>query len=67
MTKFIYIGAIYALIQSNSFVRDFIGGVSTTFSQNVENLFQNLSLEEFDKRKYGRAYLIFYKIKEERG
>ena len=42
MTKFIYIGAIYALIQSNSFVRDFVGGVSTTFSQNVENLFQKL-------------------------
>lgn len=40
MTKFIYIGAIYALIQSNSFVRDFIGGVSTTLSQNVENLFK---------------------------
>lgn len=40
MTKFIYIGAIYALIQSNSFVRDFVGGVSTTFSQNVENLFK---------------------------
>ena len=40
MTKFIYIGAIYALIQSNSFVRDFIGGVSTTFSQNVENIFK---------------------------
>lgn len=40
MTKFIYIGAIYALIKSNSFVRDFIGGVSTTFTQNVENIFQ---------------------------
>ena len=40
MTNFIYIAAIYALIQSNSFVRDFIGGVSTTFSQNVENLFK---------------------------
>lgn len=40
MTKFTYIGAIYALIQSNSFVRDFIGGVSTTLSQNVENLFK---------------------------
>lgn len=40
MTKFIYVGAIYALIQANSFVRDFIGGVSTTFSQNVENLFK---------------------------
>lgn len=38
MTKFIYVGAIYALIQANSFVRDFIGGVSTTFSQNVDNL-----------------------------
>ena len=40
MTKFIYVGAIYALIQANSFVRDFIGGVSTTFTQNVENLFK---------------------------
>lgn len=38
MTKFLYVGAIYALIKSNSFVRDFIGGVSTTFTQNVENL-----------------------------
>jgi len=40
MTKFIYVGAIYALIKSNSFVREFIGGVSTTFTQNVENLFK---------------------------
>lgn len=40
MTKFIYVGAIYALIKSNSIVRDFIGGVSTTFTQNVENLFK---------------------------
>ena len=40
MTKFIYVGAIYALIKSNSFVRDFIGGISTTFTQNVENLFK---------------------------
>jgi len=38
MSKFIYVGAIYALIKSNSFVRDFVGGVSTTFTQNVENL-----------------------------
>ncbi len=37
INKFIYVGAIYALIKSNSFVRDFIGGVSTTFSQNVNN------------------------------
>lgn len=38
MTKFIYIGAIYALIKSNTFVRDFIGGVSTTFTSG--NLFK---------------------------
>lgn len=36
--KFIYVGGIYALIKANSFVRDFIGGVSTTFSQSVSNL-----------------------------
>lgn len=40
MTKFIYVGAIYSLIKANSFVRDFIGGVSTTFAQNVENFFK---------------------------
>lgn len=40
LTKFIYIGAIYALIKANSFVRDFIGGVSTTFTQNVNNFFK---------------------------
>jgi len=37
LTKFIYIGGIYSLIKANSFVREFIGGVSTTFSQNVNN------------------------------
>lgn len=35
--KFIYIGGLYALIKSNSFVREFIGGVSTDISQNVNN------------------------------
>lgn len=40
LTKFIYVGAIFALIKSNSIVREFIGGVSTTFSQNVENFFK---------------------------
>lgn len=36
-TKFIYIGGIYALIKANSFVRDFIGSISTTVSENVNN------------------------------
>ena len=35
--KFTYIGGIYALIKANSFVRDLVGGVSTTISQNVHN------------------------------
>ena len=38
--KFIYIGAIYALIKVNSFSREFLGGVSTTISQNVNNFFK---------------------------
>lgn len=37
-TKFIYIGGIYALIKANSFVRDFVGGISTSVSQNVNYL-----------------------------
>ena len=40
ITKFIYIGAIYALIKANSFSREFLGGVSTTISQNVNNFFR---------------------------
>lgn len=40
ITKFIYIGAIHSLIKANSFVREFIGGVSTTFTQNVQNFFK---------------------------
>ena len=36
-TKFIYIGGIYALLQVNSFVRDFVGGVSTNISQSVKS------------------------------
>lgn len=37
VTKFIYIGGIYALIQANSFVRDFVGSVSTNVTQIVKN------------------------------
>lgn len=29
LSKFIYVGGIYALIKANSFVREFIGGIST--------------------------------------
>ena len=36
-SKFIYIGGLFLLIKSNSFVREFLGGVSTDISQNVNN------------------------------
>lgn len=35
--KFIYVGGLFALIKANSFVKDFVGGVSTTISQSVNN------------------------------
>ena len=38
IVKFIYIGAIYALIRVNSFVREFVGGVSTVVSQPVNKM-----------------------------
>lgn len=37
LIKFIYVGGIYALIKANSFVRDFVGGVSTNISGIVNN------------------------------
>lgn len=36
-SKFIYVGGIYALIKTNSLVRDFLGGVPTEVSQSVKN------------------------------
>ena len=41
--QFIYVGGIYALIRANSFVREFIGGVSTNVVQTVQN-FSNFKL-----------------------
>lgn len=38
IVKFIYVGAIYALIRVNSFVREFVGGVSTNVSYSVNKL-----------------------------
>ena len=37
LNKCIYIGGMYALIQANTIVKEFIGGLSTTISQNVES------------------------------
>lgn len=37
LNQFIYVGGIYALIKANSFVREFIGGISTEVAQTVQN------------------------------
>lgn len=37
LNQFIYVGGVYALIKANSFVREFIGGVSTNVAQTVQN------------------------------
>lgn len=41
LNKFIYVGGIYSLIKANSFVREFIGGVSTDVSQAVNNFIRH--------------------------
>jgi len=38
LVKFIYMGGIYALIRVNSFVREFVGGISTIVTQPVNKL-----------------------------
>lgn len=41
ISKFLYIGALYALIKANSFVKEFIGGISTSVSSNINNSFKS--------------------------
>lgn len=36
--KFVYVGGIYALIRANTFVKQFIGGISTNISQSVKSI-----------------------------
>lgn len=36
--KFIYVGGVYALIRANSFIREFIGGISTQITQTVKKI-----------------------------
>ena len=38
INKFIYIGGIYALIRSNSIVKELFGGISTTVQSGINNL-----------------------------
>jgi 16S rRNA (guanine(966)-N(2))-methyltransferase RsmD len=38
--------------------------LETDIEQIVEKQFEKLSLEEFDKKKYGRAHLLFYRLKK---
>lgn len=37
-SKLIYIGAVYALIKANTFIRDFMGGLSTDINLGISNI-----------------------------
>ena len=37
LSKLMYIGCIYALIKSNSIIREFIGGISTNAANPISN------------------------------
>ncbi len=41
ISKFLYIGAMFALIKANSFVKEFIGSISTNISTNISNSFRS--------------------------
>ncbi len=43
LSKFIYIGSVYALIRANSFIKEFIGGLSTDVSVGISNFRSLLS------------------------
>ena len=47
MSKLIYIGGIYALVYINSYIRQFIGGISTDVSINLGNISNLLSAGRF--------------------
>lgn len=52
------------IIENDLLKEDSIIILETDSEQTVENQFEKLSLEEFDKKKYGRVHLLFYKIKK---
>ena len=37
-SKFVYMGSVYSLIKANSFIRDFMGGLSTDASLGISNI-----------------------------
>ena len=37
-SKFVYMGSVYALIKANSFIRDFMGGLSTDVNMGLSNI-----------------------------
>jgi len=40
-SQLIYLGSIYSLIKSNTFIRDFMGGLSTDVNIAISNLKSN--------------------------
>jgi len=52
------------LLEKNILKENSIIILETDIEEIVEKQFEELSLEEFSKKKYGRAHLLFYKLKK---
>ena len=61
-TDYAYI-ATKLLLENNLITDKTLIILETDSEQTVEKQFENLNLKEINKKKYGRAYLLFYKAK----
>ena len=62
-TDFLY-NATKKIMEKGLLKKDTIIILETDIEQIVENKFEKLDLEEFNKKKYGRASLLFYRLKQ---
>ena len=61
-TEYVY-KSIKLLLEKKLIKKETIIIIETDIEQDVEKQLKLLSIEEYDKKKYGRAYLLFYKLK----
>ena len=61
-TDYVY-KSIKLLLEKELIKKETIIIIETDIEQNVESQLEELAIKEFDKKKYGRAHLLFYKLK----
>ena len=55
--------AIKKILEKKIYKEDTIIVIETDIEQDIENSLIKLEIEEYDKKKYGRASILFYRIK----